>query len=80
MIKSGLSWRLAIGALVLGNAIMGFVITVNGRIGARVFLIVVLTLEVIWLTYSSFTRPSQSYLVCHLATTPATLSSHLVAH
>jgi len=27
---------MAIGALVLGNAIMGMVITINGRIGARV--------------------------------------------
>ncbi|RMD44032.1 hypothetical protein DV735_g1070, partial [Chaetothyriales sp. CBS 134920] len=30
----GLSWKMAIGACVLGNAIMGIVITVNGRIGA----------------------------------------------
>jgi nucleobase:cation symporter-1, NCS1 family len=36
MIKVGLSWRLAIGACVLGNAIMGLVITVNGRMGAKV--------------------------------------------
>jgi hypothetical protein len=36
MIATGLSWRMAIGALVLGNAIMGMVITINGRIGARV--------------------------------------------
>jgi NCS1 family nucleobase:cation symporter-1 len=36
MIASGLNWRLAIGALVLGNSIMGAVITINGRIGARV--------------------------------------------
>lgn len=38
MIATGLSWRMAIGALVLGNAIMGMVITINGRIGARVRL------------------------------------------
>ena len=38
MIATGLSWRMAIGALVLGNAIMGMVITINGRIGARVSL------------------------------------------
>ncbi|KAL9529895.1 hypothetical protein SMMN14_06443 [Sphaerulina musiva] len=34
MIAVGLSWRMAIGACVLGNAIMGLVITINGRIGA----------------------------------------------
>jgi cytosine/uracil/thiamine/allantoin permease len=36
MIAVGLSWRMAIGACVLGNTIMGLVITVNGRIGATV--------------------------------------------
>ena len=36
MIAVGLSWRMAIGACVLGNAIMGLVITVNGRMGAIV--------------------------------------------
>ncbi|RMZ83169.1 hypothetical protein DV738_g1405, partial [Chaetothyriales sp. CBS 135597] len=30
----GLNWKMAIGACVLGNAIMGIVITINGRIGA----------------------------------------------
>ncbi|KAK3110894.1 hypothetical protein LTR53_014362 [Teratosphaeriaceae sp. CCFEE 6253] len=34
MINGGLNWRMAIGALVLGNAVMGGVITINGRIGA----------------------------------------------
>ncbi|KAK6397841.1 hypothetical protein LTR65_005089 [Meristemomyces frigidus] len=34
MISVGLSWKMAIGACVLGNTIMGLVITVNGRIGA----------------------------------------------
>ncbi|CAO2655123.1 Nn.00g101870.m01.CDS01 [Neocucurbitaria sp. VM-36] len=34
MIKVGLSWRMAIGACVLGNFIMGLVITINGRMGA----------------------------------------------
>ncbi|KAF2803912.1 uncharacterized protein BDZ99DRAFT_452312 [Mytilinidion resinicola] len=34
MIAVGLSWKMAIGACVLGNTIMGLVITVNGRIGA----------------------------------------------
>jgi len=34
MIATGLDWRMAIGACVLGNTIMGLVITVNGRIGA----------------------------------------------
>ena len=36
MISVGLSWRMAIGACVLGNALMGLVITINGRIGATV--------------------------------------------
>lgn len=36
IIAVGLSWRLAIGACVLGNALMGIVITINGRIGAKV--------------------------------------------
>jgi nucleobase:cation symporter-1, NCS1 family len=36
MIAVGLSWRMAIGACVLGNFIMGLVITINGRMGARV--------------------------------------------
>ncbi|KAF7545566.1 hypothetical protein G7046_g9535 [Stylonectria norvegica] len=34
MIAVGLDWRMAIGACVLGNTIMGLVITANGRIGA----------------------------------------------
>lgn len=36
MIAVGLSWRTAIGACVLGNFIMGLVITINGRMGATV--------------------------------------------
>jgi cytosine/uracil/thiamine/allantoin permease len=36
MIEVGLSWKMAIGACVLGNTIMGVVITVNGRMGATV--------------------------------------------
>lgn len=36
MIAVGLSWKMAIGACVLGNALMGIVITINGRIGATV--------------------------------------------
>ncbi|MCJ1230544.1 hypothetical protein MMC12_007218 [Toensbergia leucococca] len=34
IIAVGLSWKMAIGACVLGNTIMGIVITVNGRMGA----------------------------------------------
>ncbi|PVH76725.1 hypothetical protein DL98DRAFT_517709 [Cadophora sp. DSE1049] len=34
MIAVGLDWKMAIGACVLGNTIMGLVITVNGRMGA----------------------------------------------
>jgi hypothetical protein len=36
MIAVGLSWKMAIGACVLGNAVMGLVITINGRMGATV--------------------------------------------
>jgi NCS1 family nucleobase:cation symporter-1 len=36
MIAVGLDWRMAIGACVLGNTIMGLVITINGRMGAIV--------------------------------------------
>lgn len=36
MIAVGLSWKMAIGACVLGNFIMGCVITINGRMGATV--------------------------------------------
>jgi NCS1 family nucleobase:cation symporter-1 len=34
MISVGLTWKMAIGACVLGNLIMGLVITINGRMGA----------------------------------------------
>ncbi|KAK5136691.1 hypothetical protein LTR08_002344 [Meristemomyces frigidus] len=34
MITVGLSWKMAIGACVLGNTVMALVITVNGRVGA----------------------------------------------
>ncbi|KAL9063489.1 MAG: hypothetical protein Q9161_009438 [Pseudevernia consocians] len=34
IIAVGLSWKMAIGACVLGNTIMGIVITINGRMGA----------------------------------------------
>ncbi|KAH8881804.1 hypothetical protein GQ53DRAFT_701752 [Thozetella sp. PMI_491] len=34
MIAVGLSWKMAIGACVLGNTLMGLVITINGRMGA----------------------------------------------
>ncbi|RMZ75085.1 hypothetical protein DV737_g5469, partial [Chaetothyriales sp. CBS 132003] len=34
IIAVGLSWKMAIGACVLGNTIMGLVITINGRMGA----------------------------------------------
>jgi NCS1 family nucleobase:cation symporter-1 len=36
---------MAIGALVLGNAVMGMVITINGRIGARVSILMSKYLE-----------------------------------
>jgi len=34
MIAVGLSWKMAIGACVMGNTLMGLVITINGKIGA----------------------------------------------
>ncbi|KAJ5318451.1 hypothetical protein N7476_004871 [Penicillium atrosanguineum] len=34
MIAVGLDWKMAIGACVLGNTIMGLIITSNGRLGA----------------------------------------------
>jgi NCS1 family nucleobase:cation symporter-1 len=34
MIAVGLSWKLAIAACVIGNTIMGIIITTNGRLGA----------------------------------------------
>jgi NCS1 family nucleobase:cation symporter-1 len=43
MIAAGLSWKMAIGACVLGNTIMGLVITANGRIGATVSIHIVIT-------------------------------------
>jgi hypothetical protein len=73
MIAGGLNWRLAIGALVLGNAIMGAVITINERIGARVstrrYHVTILMVQ---LTLFSYTLRSQSSLVCHLDTTLVT--------
>lgn len=36
IISVGLNWKMAIGACVLGNTIMGLVITINGRMGATV--------------------------------------------
>jgi NCS1 family nucleobase:cation symporter-1 len=42
MIAVGLSWKMAIGACVLGNTVMGLVITVNGRMGATVRIVHVL--------------------------------------
>ena len=73
MIASGLNWRLAIGALVLGNSIMGVVITINGRIGARVSTRrCYAMISMVKLTILSSTLRSQSSLVCHSDTTPAT--------
>lgn len=72
MIAVGLSWRMAIGACVLGNTIMGLVITVNGRIGATVGCI--LPQRGAGLTWNSFTLRSPFSHACHLATTSATLS------
>lgn len=45
IIKVGLNWKYAIGACVLGNTIMGLVITVNGRMGAIVGHVLLHTVE-----------------------------------
>jgi hypothetical protein len=72
MIAAGLSWRMAIGACVLGNTIMGLVITMNGRIGATVSPPhCVHAVEAILTLFSSMYR-FQFLLACHLDTTSAT--------
>jgi len=57
MIYVGLNWKMAIGACVLGNTIMGIVITVNGRMGATVGC-VLLKAEQSLLRIASYTIPS----------------------
>ena len=74
MIAVGLSWKMAIGACVLGNAIMGLVITINGRMGAIVSC--VLQNAERSLPGNSFTLRSPFSRACHLATTSATSSSY----
>jgi NCS1 family nucleobase:cation symporter-1 len=74
MIKVGLSWKLAIGACVLGNAIMGLVITINGRMGAIVGCPSFIK-RLSELTWNSFILRSLFSHACHLAITLATLSS-----
>lgn len=76
MIAVGLDWRMAIGACVLGNTIMGLVITTNGRMGATVCDEPSAGRE--RLTSPSSTLHSQCLLACHLDTTSATSSSSLV--
>ena len=71
IIAVGLSWRLAIGACVLGNFIMGLVITVNGRMGATVGHCDSSNHRTV-LTCNSFTLRSQCSHACRLATTSAT--------
>lgn len=76
MIAVGLSYKQAIGACVLGNFIMGLVITINGRIGAKVRSCPCHRSEP-WLTWDSFTHLSRFLRACRLATTSATsLSCH----
>jgi hypothetical protein len=74
MIAVGLSWKMAIGACVLGNTIMGLVITVNGRMGAIVSCVLLQKAERIF-TWNSFTLRSPFSHACRLATTSATSSS-----
>lgn len=75
MIAVGLDWRMAIGACVLGNTIMGLVITINGRMGAIVGLPQVRRRTN--LTLDSSTRRFPCSLACHLATTLHSLWSCL---
>lgn len=79
IIKVGLSWKLAIGACVLGNAIMGLVITINGRMGATVGCILLQRAEP-KLTWNSFTLRFPSSHACHSATTSATSLSCLAVY
>ena len=74
MIAVGLSWKMAIGACVLGNAIMGIIITINGRIGATVSRPLTDWAAYV-LTQDSFTRHSRSSRACRLARTLAISSS-----
>jgi hypothetical protein len=64
MIAAGLSWRMAIGACVLGNTIMGLVITMNGRIGATVSFLEAQSP----CTYSSKLTLVASYTISHSCT------------
>jgi NCS1 family nucleobase:cation symporter-1 len=57
MIAVGLSWKMAIGACVLGNSIMGLVITVNGRMGATVGYLPLQTAELGLLGIASHSVP-----------------------
>lgn len=74
MIATGLDWKMAIGACVLGNTIMGLVITVNGRIGATVSRPCLLHQTSDNVAYSSSCMCRFPFLlVCHLDITSATL-------
>jgi hypothetical protein len=57
MIAVGLSWKMAIGACVLGNTIMGLVITVNGRMGATVGYVLLQNVERTLLGIASHSVP-----------------------
>lgn len=57
MIAIGLSWKMAIGACVLGNSIMGLVITVNGRMGATVGYVLLQRTEPGLLGIASYSVP-----------------------
>jgi hypothetical protein len=57
MIAVGLSWKMAIGACVLGNTIMGLVITTNGRMGATVGCVLLQMTELILIGIASHSVP-----------------------
>ena len=79
MIAVGLSWKMAIGACVLGNTLMGLVITTNGRIGATVRHQVVSLATAMMLISDSYIRHSPSSRACPSDTTSVTSSFCLAA-
>ena len=74
MIAVGLDWKFAIGACVLGNTVMGLVITINGRVGAKVCSDASIPCST-KLTGPSYTPHSRSWHACRSDTTSATSSS-----
>ncbi|KAK4693788.1 nucleobase:cation symporter-1, NCS1 family, partial [Lecanoromycetidae sp. Uapishka_2] len=84
IIAVGLSWKMAIGACVLGNAIMGIVITINGRMGATVqyfFALKSFIAPIVFLAIFGSTLHKAGGTVSHstVITQPTTLSGSTLA-